>query len=154
MNFRSGSSSSSSKFYFACIFILPFSCLGTLFNWLSDDVVDEQHRLHYPHCMFVQWKSLPAVAELLEEGLNVDDVMKAYTKSVSKLDKELIRQELVPSRIGDRSDPLCCVCKINYSNVLFMNCRHLICCFECSVLLSKCPLCRAAINYKIPVFSN
>jgi hypothetical protein len=51
-------------------------------------------------------------------------------------------------RIKKDDDPdqtLCCICLANKRCIVFKPCRHLCCCAECSVV-SKCPLCQAAIR--------
>lgn len=45
----------------------------------------------------------------------------------------------------DSDQTLCCICLANKRCIVFKPCRHLCCCAECSVV-SKCPLCQAAIR--------
>lgn len=45
-------------------------------------------------------------------------------------------------------------CKICYDNdfeCLFLNCKHLVCCMECSKKLTECPICREKIEEKINI---
>jgi hypothetical protein len=46
----------------------------------------------------------------------------------------------------------CKLCYSDLSNILFLPCRHIISCFKCSQLLSKCPYCKAIIKGKVKVY--
>ncbi|PIK50706.1 putative E3 ubiquitin-protein ligase LRSAM1 [Apostichopus japonicus] len=43
----------------------------------------------------------------------------------------------------------CVVCMDNQSNLLFLNCGHVCCCYDCAISLSLCPLCRSEIASKL-----
>lgn len=43
----------------------------------------------------------------------------------------------------------CVICLDRQSNLLFLNCGHVCCCYDCSVDLTLCPLCRAEIAAKL-----
>ena len=47
---------------------------------------------------------------------------------------------------------LCKVCYDDTIGELFLPCRHLMCCIECSKKLSNCPLCRKVIVGTIKVY--
>lgn len=47
----------------------------------------------------------------------------------------------------------CVVCLEKIRNVLFMNCRHIVCCEKCSLRIHDlCPVCREPVSDKIKVF--
>ncbi|XP_020297400.1 putative inhibitor of apoptosis [Pseudomyrmex gracilis] len=43
----------------------------------------------------------------------------------------------------------CCVCMSNESNVLFLPCRHTVCCPLCSKDLKMCPVCRESVWFRV-----
>lgn len=47
---------------------------------------------------------------------------------------------------------LCCVCIDKKPNIVFISCGHMACCTHCSTPLKKCPICRATIIKKQPVY--
>lgn len=49
-------------------------------------------------------------------------------------------------------DTNCLLCCINKRNVLLLPCKHLICCFECSLKLIKCGMCRTLISDRVNVY--
>jgi len=46
----------------------------------------------------------------------------------------------------------CVICLTAKKNILFMPCKHLGCCKECSNKVLECPLCRTPVQSKITVF--
>ena len=51
-----------------------------------------------------------------------------------------------------KSNITCKVCMDNNVGVLFLPCRHLICCEPCSDSVKRCPLCRQHIIGTIKAF--
>lgn len=47
----------------------------------------------------------------------------------------------------------CIVCCNNKRNVLFMNCKHMLCCDTCSEKINECPICKTNIIKKIKIFT-
>ena len=48
----------------------------------------------------------------------------------------------------------CCACLEKEANVLFIPCKHLICCSGCSRNVDLCPKCRGRIRQRIQVYKN
>ena len=50
----------------------------------------------------------------------------------------------------------CVVCRENDRSILFLPCKHCICCLECSnnLYTNKCPTCRTDITDKQCIFLN
>ena len=48
----------------------------------------------------------------------------------------------------------CCVCLEKETNELFIPCKHLACCSDCSGKLDLCPKCRGKICERIKVYNN
>jgi len=46
----------------------------------------------------------------------------------------------------------CSVCLVRVKNVVFMPCRHLCACMECSENVAQCPICRGLIHNRIRVY--
>lgn len=46
----------------------------------------------------------------------------------------------------------CVICGINKIRVLFIDCRHLVCCFRCANQSSTCPKCGQAVSGRLSVF--
>ena len=51
-----------------------------------------------------------------------------------------------------RSNMTCKICLDARVGKLFLPCRHLVCCEECSAAVRKCPLCRERIVGTITTF--
>ena len=51
-----------------------------------------------------------------------------------------------------RSNMMCKICLDARVGKLFLPCRHLVCCEECSARVRKCPLCRERIVGTITTF--
>ncbi|KAI9351109.1 hypothetical protein DFJ73DRAFT_831623 [Zopfochytrium polystomum] len=47
----------------------------------------------------------------------------------------------------------CVVCMQNRRDTVLMGCRHLVLCLECSEAVRDCPVCRATISSRIPIFT-
>jgi hypothetical protein len=52
-----------------------------------------------------------------------------------------------------KNERLCVVCLTNDKNMIFLPCAHIAACFECSVSLNSCPICRDEVCSKIRAFS-
>jgi len=63
---------------------------------------------------------------------------------------ELIkRKSAIKDEKSKSSQTRCVVCFVNKRKVLFLSCKHDICCISCSNKLVNCPLCRMEISEKI-----
>ena len=46
----------------------------------------------------------------------------------------------------------CCICFTNKINIVFTPCNHAVCCKECSMRVSKCPICNAEVEFSKKIF--
>jgi hypothetical protein len=56
-----------------------------------------------------------------------------------------------PAGNGDRAST-CVICMEVARQVLFMPCKHVVCCSNCSGHVQKCPVCNQRITSKQPIF--
>lgn len=59
---------------------------------------------------------------------------------------------LLQENVRLKESTTCKVCLDSDVNVLFLPCRHLVCCEECSNALKTCPCCRAQIVGTVKTF--
>ncbi|GHV49529.1 hypothetical protein AGMMS49579_01500 [Spirochaetia bacterium] len=55
---------------------------------------------------------------------------------------------------GKNGTSTCAVCLKNKTNMLFLPCKHAVCCKECSDQLLNCPICKAFIQSKMRIYIN
>ncbi|KAK0042868.1 E3 ubiquitin-protein ligase XIAP [Biomphalaria pfeifferi] len=68
----------------------------------------------------------------------------------SMLSKE---QDISSERDKEMSQQtMCTVCRDNEVEAVLMNCRHLVCCAECAIILRDCPVCKKAIRGLVRAF--
>lgn len=114
--------------------VLCFHCGLGLKDWGPGDIIWEQHALFYSKCEFYQLKSdsPPLVAK--EISLSVKEVQVEQVKTCS-------------------SDKILCkICLENESCVVFMPCKHMACCSDCSINFNKCIICRQNITSFLKIF--
>jgi len=100
------------------------------------------------------------VKELL--GLELKDKNMAQLEAIeSELKQGLLKvgkekEKLVSNMLNEEEEKrLCVVCQTSTKSVLLMPCRHMCLCAECSRnnAMTKCPLCRKAIEQKVDVYT-
>lgn len=75
-------------------------------------------------------------------------------KDVYKIQDERIRKSTNNALSVDIDNKKCCIiCLENERNIVFMPCKHLMCCYECSVNFTKCPTCREKIKKIINIYT-
>lgn len=131
-----------------CVF-----CKGVLFSWKKEDDPETEHKKYMKNCLYTKAKASPAVRELLEEGLDEEDILQAYFKCANATPSTALRKELNNEKVSHREDPKCRICLDLYANVLFLPCKHLITCSDCAYKVDTCPICRSTIVSKMPVFT-
>ncbi|KAG5272108.1 hypothetical protein AALO_G00161740 [Alosa alosa] len=57
-----------------------------------------------------------------------------------------------PTPTDSPSSSECVVCMEHGSQVIFLPCGHVCCCYECNEALQLCPLCRAAIEQRVRLY--
>jgi Zinc finger, C3HC4 type (RING finger) len=46
----------------------------------------------------------------------------------------------------------CCICFETKREIVFLPCRHMVCCNKCSTTVQECPMCRVTIADKFSVY--
>lgn len=72
------------------------------------------------------------------------------SRLLARIPEELTKRKVQIQAKGD--EKMCVVCLDASCSILFLPCRHMKTCAECSAALSTCPMCRARIEQKINVF--
>jgi len=67
---------------------------------------------------------------------------------------ESLNDDPQPSDIREDQHELetCILCMVRLKQVVNIPCTHLTCCRLCAKQIKECPVCRARIKYKTPVF--
>lgn len=105
-----------------------FSCKGGLYNWEAGDKPLEEHKKHFPLCKFVK---------------NYVPETRTAPVRVSELQEQKKEEKAV---VNDPYKGLCKVCLNDAASVIFLPCKHITCCAECAIAVTKCPLCRDKIE--------
>lgn len=113
--------------------VLCFHCGLGLKQWASEDDAREQHALFYDKCEFHQLKHEKDSLSVKETSLTVNEV-------------EDVQVETCSDRL------LCKICLENECCVVFMPCKHMACCSDCSVNFNKCIICRQKIASFLKIF--
>ncbi|KAH3736388.1 hypothetical protein DPMN_042951 [Dreissena polymorpha] len=106
-----------------------------------------------------------AVVELVQQGNktpSIEDIVTqieviAERNAVSR-DFQIIQNvqqtedEMMEENIRLKGILMCCMCRTNHVNILFLPCTHLKVCLECSRNLQSCPLCKRQIKDKIRTY--
>ena len=53
-----------------------------------------------------------------------------------------------------KEEKLCKICMEEAVTVTFVPCGHFVCCNECSIALTECPICRGGIEQRIKTYMN
>jgi hypothetical protein len=54
--------------------------------------------------------------------------------------------------IHDDHFHLCKICFDAELEIIFIDCRHLVCCIDCSLMLKECPICKKALKNIMSVY--
>ncbi|ELT99440.1 hypothetical protein CAPTEDRAFT_120337 [Capitella teleta] len=134
-------------------------CRGVLHSWESTDNPWEEHKKHFPSCPFVlgrqidQKKKAPETimtAAIVEaHDLNSGELRVWYNMPLIyfKTDE---RRHVKRKRVNEHI--FCEVCMHRDCNVVFLPCRHLVCCTLCTDGLKRCPICHTRIKRIVSVF--
>ncbi len=107
--------------------------------------------------------------ESSKEGSNSDDeALFLLTENITNVKNELTTENLINHSQNDenhtdfdnlkkeneilKSNLTCKICLDEPVGELFLPCRHLVCCVQCSKSVDNCPLCRAKIVGTIKTF--
>lgn len=106
-----------------------FHCNGTLSGWELNDNVWGNHAYYFPRCHFLY----------LKRGQVFVDNVKSPNQQTTPLTE-------LPVPSSDLSRYTCKICMCNEIGTVFAPCDHAIACVDCSIQLSKCPLCNNDIS--------
>ena len=87
--------------------------------------------------------------EVYHLPLNISFVLKEKSMMVDKSD---IKMEIIKSsmkNLDELEENICIICYDRKINCRFLECRHEICCMNCSVRLFLCPICRGVISQRV-----
>lgn len=115
--------------------VLCFHCGLGLKDWRCGDDVWTQHAFFYAKCEFYQVKNEKDASSLPLKGIPAP-IQNEKIEQVETCDNKL----------------LCKVCLENELSVVFMPCKHMVCCSDCSVTCDKCIICRQNITSFLKIF--
>jgi hypothetical protein len=98
-----------------------------------------------------KWSCCKSVLDTEETHIELKDITKSRDKErVSFKENVVIKENVIingddePKKSGAASTKPneCCVCFEEKPKVVFMTCKHMICCYDCSKSMRECPTCR------------
>lgn len=142
-------------FYFRRVrdFVTCYWCDVTLGYWQPDDVPRFEHFRKNPRCR-VALLALVSNEKiwLARKGLELESEKRMLSRAEFE---KLNGENVILKREAEKNEDLmsCVVCFERFRNVLFLKCKHFVCCEKCSLRINDmCPLCRKPISEKIKVF--
>jgi hypothetical protein len=75
----------------------------------------------------------------------MESVINSQAKTIGALRIQLAAAQ--------KSVMTCCICYVSPRKWLMIPCQHLTCCDNCQPKVQKCPICRAAIQKTLAVFT-
>lgn len=120
-------------------------CHLTLIKFQDNDIPWEQHAIWFPKCSYLLLKKTrnyveQIVSKLSEPETNQQVEIETSTNN-TKEDDDTTNSVFV-----------CKICYCKKDGVLFTPCGHMIACVDCAPALSKCPVCRTALECVVRVF--
>ena len=86
--------------------------------------------------------------ETSSSGANKAVTLKSHDSQKSMADFETLSKEF-----EDLQNKMACkICLDAKIEVLFLPCRHLVCCSDCATRMRECPFCRKKIDGTVKVF--
>jgi hypothetical protein len=116
--------------------------------------------IHRDHPEYALW-----CCELLDPSQPLLDFQKYVFKREAAAASETVPEEQQPAAKRARGPPDreqstpttsmdCKVCFDRQIDVLFIPCRHLVCCATCAALSKTCPVCRGHVSETLRVFAG
>lgn len=123
--------------------VLCYHCLGGLMNWESNDDPWIQHAKWFgSNCYFIlAIKGRKFVEDCMlkiEPPVTSNDDKPTTTKSNDSINFNNSAQSI-----------LCKLCYDNELSIMFLPCRHVVCCGNCAANLTKCVICCKLIDCAI-----
>lgn len=128
--------------FFYCGFadnVKCFFCDGGLRNWTTGDDPWAEHAKWFSKCGFLKLQKGDDV-QLEDEpasGDTAEDVLSSKDPEVEKLVEQYTKI---------KEERTCKICMAALCIIIFLPCGHLVCCGECAVVLTNCPICRTKIK--------
>jgi RING finger protein 26 len=85
----------------------------------------------------------------------LEELLEGAARTTRLIREQKLEEQAAAAPTSGREDRVCVVCQENARSVLLLPCRHLCLCATCSAhpAMTACPVCRAGIAEKMPVFS-
>lgn len=85
---------------------------------------------------------------------DVQELHSALNKArkVNLEEKDKSKNRALQNIKGNNAENLCAVCISNKFDMMFLPCKHISCCEECSIKVNTCPICRKNISEKIKCY--
>lgn len=125
-------------------------CRNMLYNWQSGDSGFGEHMRHFPSCPFIVSKMQEQYEKYNQELLKHHKARTIYKALQHEKQTELEYLKRENERL--KSTITCKVCLDARVGQLYLPCRHLVCCVQCTQFLDKCPVCRENIVGTIKAF--
>ncbi|KAJ8025652.1 Baculoviral IAP repeat-containing protein 7-B [Holothuria leucospilota] len=122
-----------------------FYCGGKLVGWEPQDIPLTEHTTYFPTC---KWALKRINQRNAEEEEAKFEAITSSSDHEGASDIDTLIEEL--EKLQERS--LCKVCLDGDADILFLPCKHLAVCKECTERLELCPMCRSDIDEVIHVF--
>lgn len=88
----------------------------------------------------------------IEKQFETNDLKKLYWDYIFTLQKySILRDILIPQRLANQSDPLCCICMIEPIIMAMVPCGHTFC-TNCSKRTIVCHVCRQQVTSRIRLY--
>jgi len=117
-----------------------FHCGEGLRRWEENDIPWVEHANFFPDCPYV-------IAMKYKERLGTVDSQTTQQKPIENASEP--SDESAAPEIDDNI--VCTLCYSQKRSVLFLPCKHLLSCGQCSTRLDSCPLCRSKLEGCIKV---
>ena len=92
---------------------------------MQGDTAFGEHHKHFPHCDFLKQTMTKVYDEDVQQPPEIEN------KIVQLLNELEITKKNV----------ICQTCEHAKISILFLPCRHLVCCEECAARIKHCPVC-------------
>jgi hypothetical protein len=119
-------------------------CNGSLHSWEQGDIVEVEHRRHFPHCPSLSYD------ETSRTEIPADD--DTQEMRVATPSPPTIAQEIAEEAVTQPEGIVCRVCLLTERDTVLLPCFHLVSCTSCRLRLEKCPVCRQSISGSMKVF--
>ena len=130
-----------------------FYCGKGFVAWQLQDDPFEEHAKHFPNCFYLKnVKGEEFIRQIQNKKVTCPTVTSLCRKITRVPEKKKTSTENDNEEKGRQVTECCCVCTTNEKEILFVPCKHICTCFQCSVDMSECCICRKNIVSKVKIF--